>query len=159
MKDFDGVLDVEEMVKALRRWAELVYKDMILQILDHRGQGGKVFLSLQLDKDRITAYIASDSSVRHDAEQLVAQNQEAQDRLLRLKRKFESAAPAGPSGPNGVVHVVDRLVSNGNGGPTRKNQSRKAEKAREDRKLRESMRGHNPQPPKYGWKKAKKQTA
>ncbi len=133
MNDFDGILDIEEMVKALRRWAELVYKDLIRQILDHRDQGGRVFLSLQSDKDRITAYIASGALVRHDAERLVAQNQEALDGLLRLKRKFESAAPAGPGGTNGVVHDVERRFSHGNGGPSMKDQSRKAEKARKDR--------------------------
>lgn len=133
MKDFDNILDVEEMIKALRRWAELVYRDIRLQILDQRGHDRRILLTLTRDKDRITAYIASESRVRRDAEQLVARNQEARDGLLRLKRKFASAKPVASSGTNGAVGDVDQLLSHGNGGPSRKGQSRKAEKARKDR--------------------------
>lgn len=176
MSSLWNILSVDKMMLELRRRAGQHLNLTVTEINGLLIERQAVPELLTMEKQALTDFVVSDSRVRRLAEQLVGENlayqrleqeriarqerlrQEAQDRLRRLKQKLEAAAPTGPADTNGVVHDVDRLLSNGNGGASRKDQAGKAEKARKDRERTAAMKGHNPAPPKFGFK-AKKQVA
>lgn len=140
-----SILSVDEMMLELRRQYGQRLNTVVAQIVDFRKKGGRASGRLLEEREALKSLIGSDARIRQEAEA-----------LMRLKQKFGSAAPTAPSGANGVVLVVDRLCSNGNGGASSKHHARKAKKAQQDRERTAAMKGHNPEPPKYGWKKSKK---